>query len=171
MERLKSMKNTLMGCVEGQLAHLDCVDAQELGEAVDMIKDLEEAMYYHTIRESMEENSKDERKMDKQYGRMYYGGDKMYYHEPMRYNDSTAYYHETRPFPEMRDTREGTSPMSRRMYMESKEMHKDKTTQMKELEKYMQELTKDIMEMIADASVEEKQILQQRISTLANKIQ
>lgn len=158
MERLKSMKNTLMGCVEGQLAHLDSVDAQELGEAVDMIKDLEEAMYYHTIRESMEENSKDERKMDKQYGRMYYGGDKMYYHE-------------TRPFPEMRDTREGTSPMSRRMYMESKEMHKDKTTQMKELEKYMQELTKDIMEMIADASVEEKQILQQRISTLASKIQ
>lgn len=164
MERLKGMKNTLMGCVEGQLAHLDSVDAQELGEAVDMIKDLEEAMYYHTIRESMEENSKDERKMDRQYGRMYYGGDKMYYHEP-------TYYREARPFPEMRDTREGTSPMSRRMYIESKEMHKDKTTQMKELEKYMQELTKDIMEMIADASVEEKQILQQRISTLASKIQ
>ena len=40
MERLKSMKNTLMGCVESQLAHLDSVDAQELGEAVDMIKDL-----------------------------------------------------------------------------------------------------------------------------------
>ena len=139
MERLKSMKNTLMGCVEGQLAHLDSVDAQELGEAVDMIKDLEEAMYYHTIRKSMEENAQDERKMDRQYGRMYYGGDKMYYHEP-------TYYREARPFP-------------------------DKTTQMKELEKYMQELTKDIMEMIADASVEEKQILQQRISTLASKIQ
>ena len=156
MERLKSMKNTLMGCVESQLAHLDSVDAQELGEAVDMIKDLEEAMYYHTIRESMEE-TKDERKIDKQYGRMYY-------YEPTKYT-------ETRPFPEMRDSREGVSPMSRRMYMESKEMHKDKNTQMKELEKYMQELTRDIMEMIADASIEEKQILQQRISTLDSKIQ
>jgi hypothetical protein len=42
------------------------------------------------------------------------------------------------PFGEvMRDRREGKSPMSRKMYMESKEMHKDKNTQLHELEKYV----------------------------------
>jgi hypothetical protein len=56
----------------------------------------------------------------------------------------------------MRDHREGRSPMSRKMYMESKEMHKDKVYQIQELEKYVQELTSDMMEMIADASPEEK---------------
>jgi hypothetical protein len=30
-------------------------DAHELGEVIDMIKDLEEAMYYHAIRKSMGE--------------------------------------------------------------------------------------------------------------------
>ena len=35
-----------------------------------------------------------------------------------------------------RDGREGRSGEARRSYMESKEMHKDKTTQMQELEKY-----------------------------------
>jgi hypothetical protein len=37
----------------------------------------------------------------------------------------------------MRDEREGRSPRSRRMYMESKEQHHDKSMQMKELENYM----------------------------------
>jgi len=55
-----------------------------------------------------------------------------------------------------RDAREGRSPMSRRQYMESKEMHLDKTQQLKDLEKYMQELTADIAEMIDDATPEEK---------------
>jgi hypothetical protein len=41
---------------------------------------------------------------------------------------------------------------------------------MRELEKYMQELGADITEMIEGASVEEKQILQKKISALATKI-
>ena len=49
MERLKHMKETLMGCVQGQLGNLSAVDTKELGEAIDMIKDLEEAIYYCTI--------------------------------------------------------------------------------------------------------------------------
>lgn len=60
--------------------------------------------------------------------------------------------------------------MSRKMYMESKELHKDKTTQLKDLEHYMQELSVDIAEMIDDASPEEKQMLQNKISALAAKI-
>lgn len=56
------------------------------------------------------------------------------------------------------------------MYMESKEMHKDQGTQMKELEKYIQDLGEDITEMISNATPEEKQLLQQKIATLSTKI-
>ena len=42
MEELKSMKKALINCVQSQInGNLKEVDAEELGEAVDMIKDLE----------------------------------------------------------------------------------------------------------------------------------
>ena len=211
MERLKSIKETLVSCVQGQLSHLDTVDTKELGEAVDMIKDLEEAIYYCTITKSMTEKDKEEhhhyyteylpsRDMDKRYGRMYYEEYPMYY-DGMNYgrmyyngngnsggnssgnssggsssnggsgsNGNNARGYQERPFEMMRDRREGRSPMSRKTYMESKEMHHDKPTQMKELEKYLQELSTDVTELIADASPEEKQLMQQKITNLATKI-
>ena len=71
---------------------------------------------------------------------------------------------------EMRDYREGRSPITRRMYMESKELHHDKAKQMKELEEYLQELSHDIMEMIEDATPDEKAILSEKLTTLAGKV-
>ena len=41
---------------------------------------------------------------------------------------------------------------------------------MHELEKYMQELSHDVMDMINDSSPEEKQILSQKLMTLAEKV-
>lgn len=75
-----------------------------------------------------------------------------------------------------RDYREGRSGMSRRGYMESKEMHKDNTPEskqakMKSLEAYMKELSEDITEMIEGASNEEKTMLRSKVQTLAQKIQ
>ena len=55
MEGLKTIKKTLIAAVQGQIGDLGNVDAHEMGEVVDMIKDLEEACYYHTIVEAMEE--------------------------------------------------------------------------------------------------------------------
>ena len=60
--------------------------------------------------------------------------------------------------------------MTRRSYMESKEMHKGKEVEMQELEKYMQELSTDITDMIKEASPEEKQMLQQKLTLLASKV-
>lgn len=71
---------------------------------------------------------------------------------------------------EMRDMREGRSPISRKTYMETKEKYHDKNMQMKELEKYMQELSSDIVEMIEGATPEEKQYLSSRVAALATKI-
>lgn len=203
MERLKMMKESLIGCVQGQIhGNLKEVDSKELGEAVDMIKDLEEAIYYCTITKAMEEGDKEKkekhqqqpmyyppmyypyyRDMDRDYGRMYY--DEMYY-GGRRYadgngmsmggnngggNSSSGSRSFTEKYPvEMRDYREGRSPIMRKSYMESKEMHKDTKTKMHELEKYMQELTQDIVEMIEGATPEEKQMLQQKIATLSSKI-
>ena len=181
------MKTSLMSCVQSQMANLKDVDAKELGEAIDMLKDLEEAMYYCTITEAMQKKDEEpereyhyytqpryeERDMDREWGRMYYGG---------RSNNSTSssgngssrggsggrYY--TEPDSMMYDPKEGRSHQTRKTYMESKEMHKDKASQLKELEKYMQELTQDMVEMIEDASPEERQYLEKRVSALASKI-
>ena len=68
------------------------------------------------------------------------------------------------------DHREGKAHLSRKGYMESKEMHLGKEKQMKDLEKYMMELTTDITEMIQGSSPEEKQLMQKKIATLAEKV-
>ena len=55
-----------------------------------------------------------------------------------KHEDSSINHHDgEKEYDFMRDQREGRSPHSRRMYMESKEMHSDKATQMRELENYM----------------------------------
>lgn len=152
------------------MENLPNVDTKELGEVIDMIKDISETMYYHEITEAMEGDEHREHEMKK--GRMYYG-DKEGHHvgtsTPRTGSHGAGGYME-RDLPIMRDHREGRSPMSRKEYIESKEMHKDKTMQMHELEKYVNELTEDLMEMIADSTPEEKQMLSNKIATLATKI-
>ena len=222
-EKLKWMKDSLICVVENQLCNLGEVDTEELGDAIDMIKDLEEAIYYCTVTEAMNkqghEMSMEMKKSDHQQNpeddRMYYsggypamyadngrrrradgtfyaeggqnymyadgggqsgsgGGQNYMYAGGQNYADSGGtnssngrnYYDD----PMWRDEREGRSPMSRRMYMEAKHMNKDKATQLRELEKYMQELSSDMTEMIADASPEEKQYLEKKITALASKI-
>lgn len=64
----------------------------------------------------------------------------------------------------------GHSPIKRKSYIESKERHMDQALQMRELEDYAQVLTSDLLEMIQDATPEEKQLLQRKIATLATKI-
>ena len=216
-DRLKHMKETLMCAVEMQLCDLGEVDTKELGEAIDMIKDLEEAIYYCTVTEAMKGNGTEMEWEMKKSGhhqeengdnRMYYNGNSgrnymmpyndsgMMYDDRMyarrrradgtfysdsgegnnSYNDNGRSYNDNRNYMDngtgamWRDEREGRSYNSRRMYMEAKDMKRDKATQLRELEKYMQELSQDIVEMIADASPEEKQYLEKKISALASKV-
>lgn len=180
MERLKHMKESLMACVEREMCNLGQADAKELGEVIDMIKDLEEAIYYGTITKAMKETEEQEkyypypkmyydpyRDMDRMNGRMYYNGSS----NPSTSSNTRGYDEKEYMMPiDLRDHREGRSPMSRKGYMEGKEMHHGKEKQMKELEKYMMELTQDITEMIQGTSPEEKQLLQKKIATLAEKV-
>ena len=176
MKRLENMKEMLMNCVQGQLGDLASVDSKELGDAIDMIKDLSEAIYYCTVTEVMEEKGKEKqvyyytepyyRDIDRDYGRMYYtpGMTSTSGNGGMNSNSSRNY-----PI-EIIDFREGKSPITRKMYLEHKELPLDKSLKMKELEKYVHELSDDIMEMIEDSSPEEKQILQKKIAALSTKI-
>ena len=87
MEQLKTIKEQLISQVQSQMNDLRCVDTKELGEVIDMIKDLSEAVYYCEIYDQMksaDETRKVEnyyytehyydpyRDMDRDYGRMYY---------------------------------------------------------------------------------------------------
>lgn len=148
IEELKRMKNCLITQAQSQMNNLSMVNTREMGEVIDMIKDLEESIYYCTIVEAMagDSNYNYYRDIDQNQGRMYYSG-----------ND-------------FRDTKEGRSPMIRRTYMESKEMHKDKNSQMQELEKYTRELSADVIDMIRGSSMEEKQILQRKLNEIASQI-
>ena len=193
MERLKSMKACLMSCIEGQMTHLDSVDTKELGEVIDMVKDLSEAIYYCTITEAMEGKEKEQhypmyfrekypepwpitydRDMDRHYGKMYYDGGGS--HGGTGTSSSVSSMCGTRHYSEreyqvpMRDHREGRSPISRRMYMESKETHQDKAKVLKDLDAYLQELSSDVVELIEHASPEERQLLGKKLSTLTMKV-
>ena len=150
MERLKHMKEALMCCVEGQMGHLDKVDAKELGEAIDMLKDLEEAIYYATITKAMNEpaDSWDKHRWSKKHKEDW---------------DDEDWDED--------DMKEGRSGRVRRLYMVGKEKHHDTAAQMRELEKYMKELSEDILDMIKESTLEEKQYLSKKITMLASKIE
>ena len=55
MYKLKYMKDKLIDAIETQIeGNLEAVNATELGEVVDMVKDISEAIYYCTVTEAME---------------------------------------------------------------------------------------------------------------------
>lgn len=148
--RLKWMEEALVDVIEMQFCNLDTVCTKELGEAVDIIKDLEEAMYYHTITEAMktEKSSHNLSWKEKSY-------------------DCEM---EDMMVKEEWDEWLGHSPHGRKRYLEAKEHGKDKATQLRELEKYVQELSSDVVDMINDASPEEKAYLEKKMTALAAKI-
>lgn len=137
-EKLKWMKDCLICAAENQMCDLEEVDTKELGEVIDMIKDLEEAIYYSTVTEAMKADSWEMKKGDHHL--------------------------------EESDGRLGRSMHSRKMYMESREMNKDRSVQLRELERYTQDLSQDVMEMISEASPEEKQYLEKKVTAMAAKI-
>lgn len=75
--------------------------------------------------------------------------------------------HYTEP---VRDSREGRSGALRKSYMETKEMHKDKDTTMQSLERYLHGITDDITEIVSGMAPDERTMLKNKMTTLANKL-
>ena len=198
MEQLKTIKQCLVSAVQTQLGDLKKTDAKELGEVIDMIKDLEEAMYYCSITEAMEKSAeeKEQSNMNVNYYMepVYYRGqsrDSMGRYTSGSSQDSSmgqssggnqssgtrnyVPYMEYAPYmmrnDKWRDERFGDrSGMSRRMYMEGKQYHGDDEQSMKELEHYIKDLGEDLTDMIKESSQEEKQVLSTKLQQLATKI-
>lgn len=168
MKHLIEMKKRLVECVEEQMEDLHCVDTKELGEAIDMIKDLEEAIYYCTMAHC--KHKEETVKYCCTCGGLKSGSYETKEHMPMEYSEKMPMEHEAMPMMEEEDEKIGHSFKKRKAYLEAREKNKDKIVQMKELEEYMKELSADVTEMIKDASPEERQLLEKRIQSLATKI-
>ena len=101
----------------------------------------------------------DDRKEDWMRGRMYYDGNSG--SSSSSNGTGTRHYSEREIGPTMRDQREGRSPMSRKNYMESKEMHEGKDKQMIELEKYQYDTDKkaSLADYVINSSEDDSQNL------------
>ena len=91
MKELKKMKETLVTAVQGQLGNLAQANTHELGCAIDMIKDLSEAIYYCEIVDSMKEAAEEKEEMMKMMKYSSGGSQQsqspqamMYFHERIR---------------------------------------------------------------------------------------
>ena len=181
MEHLKGIKNTLISLVETELMDAKCANTHEMGEVIDMIKDLEEAMYYCSIIEAMERANEEKEKgnggeMNVNYYMEPMSHDGNRYSAPDRSMNSRYYvpYMEYAPYmmrdEGWRESRLGDkSAMSRRMYMEGK-LHNDDQKSMQELEHYIKDLGEDLTDMIKESSQEEKQVLSSKLQQLAAKV-
>ena len=158
MERLKQMKERLIDAVETQInGCLETASAEELGEAVDMIKDLDEAIYYGTLTKAMEDK-------DAYNKNTYFYTEKV---RPLEYPyeryelpyANTMYYGGNGGSSGGRSSSGGGMSGGRNYYHQGMDSGWG-----------YQPVGQDITEMIQDASPEEKQMLQQKISMLATKI-
>lgn len=177
------------------------IDTKEMGEVAEIIKELSEAEYYAKISKAMDEaeygedydyiGAYDERKGYRgqprdSRGRYMRRRSRIGYNEPMMYDerreadymDGKMYYDGSASTEGgqmasrmQRDIREGRSGMMRRGYMEAKEMGKEKSEKMRELESYTKELAEDVTEMVQGMSPEEKALLKNKMQTLMTKIQ
>lgn len=136
-KKLIPIAEHLICAVEKQMEDLEGTCTQELGEVIDMIKDLSEAIYYDVVTEAMLKTDElgEEIKVKKM---------------------------------DTHDTYHGYPSYS--SYMEAKHNNSDITTLMKELEKYMGDIYQDLLEVVKNATPEEKSYLNKKITMLISKL-
>ena len=149
-EKLKDIQKCLINQFK---THMNTADTKELYEVMDMIKDIDETIYYCTIVEAME---KDEDEEEYKYYIPYGDRHHMMFYSPEKKQEMHRY--------------EGKSPKARHDYMKHKEDGNNIEVRMKELEKYIEKLNEDIMEMIEGVDIQEKQMLNQHLILLAGKV-
>lgn len=222
IKMMHNMIEKLTKCAEMEFEKgVDNVDTKEMGEVVDIIKDLAEAMYYRTLVVAMEDSEYGEdydeygpmedgrrgyrgQPRSKTSGRYMSIGDgrrsnrgrrgydepmggyemtpEMYekypaeYYRDMDRQDGKMYYTDMSMNTGMRDAKEGRSAMSRKTYMETKQMHTNdtqdgKNIKAKKLDEFFGDLYEDMKEMAHDMSNEEKTVWKQRVAKLNQLVQ
>lgn len=188
MESLKKICGHLEDCVLGELGKdKSQVDAKELGEVIDAIKDIKMAIYYASITEAMEDaeygKDYDER------GKLYYSGRRRdsrgryaytepnmdYYTEPDYRMPTENYGNESAEHMRDMDRKQGrmyyTNSGARHMkrYYEHKGVA-DEGQKMQSLEEDMREISDEITGMVTEMSNTEKTMLRTKLQNLVNKI-
>lgn len=190
VKKAEKITEKLMDCICSEFDKgIQNVNTAEMGMVVDMLKDMADALYHLTTVDAMNEYSEDAeeryyteksrkrarmpeydmsvedyrdyepmRDMDRRRGRMYYT-------EPMNENMGNG----------NRDAREGKSGMSRKGYMESKELHNsgseaDKMRNRQELEKWIDDIGTDVKSALGEMSPEERTVMRQKLTNLSNAI-
>ena len=222
IKMMHNMIEKLTKCAEMELEKgVENVDTKEMGEVVDIIKDLAEAMYYRTLVVAMEDSEYGEdydeygpmedgrrgyrgQPRSKTSGRYMSIGDgrrsnrgrrgydktmgdyemtpEMYekypaeYYRDMDRQRGKMYFTDMSMDPSMRDAKEGRSGMSRKTYMETKQMHTNdtqdsKNIKAKKLDEFFGDLYEDMKEMAHDMSNEEKTVWKQRVAKLNQLVQ
>lgn len=155
MKRLKAIKDTLLCAIEDQMCgNLALVNTKELGEVVDMVKDISETMYYCSVVEAMGKSSTSKSKAT----------------TPNHYTDQMTITAIPYGEHEEWDEREGKSPLKRKEYLIAKEEHKEKDMLLHELDEYLHELSSDLTEIFDKAMPEEKVMLKTKITAMLEKM-
>lgn len=225
--RMHEMIEKLSECAKCEFDKgVENIDAAEMSEVVDMLKDLSEAMYYRTLTVAMQESNTEEiMDMFDRYGedRRYYdnyryktsgrfapkgkgtymprrGYDEPPYYHMMPYEMSVGDYKEHSPeywrdfdrksgrlyYTEPMTEKRGEMPReqmsesrydrAKRMYTETKDMHKsgtaeDKAITLKEGEKMLNVIFDELEEIMQDASPEMRSMVKTKGLARMQKIQ
>ena len=155
MKRLKAIKDTLLCAIEDQMCgNLALVNTKELGEVVDMVKDISEIMYYCSVVEAMGKSSTSKSKATTPN------------HDTGQMAITGSPYGEEEEW----DEGEGKSPLKRKEYLIAKEEHEEKDKLLHELDEYLYELSSDLTEIFDKAMPEEKVMLKTKITAMLDKM-
>lgn len=169
---------------------IERVDTAEMGQVIDMIKDLNDAEYKAVITKTMQEYEEDGEESRRFYDHYRYTdgrfapkgkGTRRGYTESPYYFQTPDMYHEWdsrsdaergRDLDRMGGRMYYTEPImsgydkAKRHYMEST----DKERKMQSLESYMKELSEDVTSLLTDMAPEERTLLKTKMTTLLQKI-
>ena len=181
MERMKMLKECLMNKLTEQMGHLEDVDAKEMGEVVDMVKDLTEAEYYCEVVKSMKRATGGSGGVQEEGGGWYDEEEQPY---RARYDrgeadrggmSSSRGSNMTGGRANSYNQRTGNTNMSNTSSYERGE--RDLYYNMMEdlnpdlgLENYMSTMSQHLTRMIQEATPEEKHKLKETLTTLVGKI-
>lgn len=183
--QLEKIMEKLTMCVTMELEKgIDKVDTKELGEVIDMIKDISKAIHYMGISEAMKEYSEEEemyyggrgRKRAKRdsMGRYAKGYEEAFEERDMDMDMNKMYYSGggSRNYGGSSggSRNYGGSSGGSRNYGGSRGFSESGESEGGELETYMKELGGDIAELIGKASPNEKAMAKSKLMEMANKM-
>lgn len=162
LDRLKALEERALLLAEtGLNQDVSCIDANEVGKIIDIVKDLKEAMYYCSIVAAMEntdyESNYNRRNYYPHYGtnRVYPEYDRMYFTPKVSTNWTSDYYN----MGDSHSVDDGESWKYRRNFIQSKDMKKSDVETMEDLKDFFDAFQDDLLEMYNKSTTSENLIL------------